>query len=589
MNIFSIFTLLGGLAFFLYGISIMSSGLEKIAGGKLESILRKMTANPIKGFVLGAFITAVIQSSSAVTVMLVGLVNSGIMSLSQTVNVIIGANIGTTITAWILSLTEIQGSYGFFIELLKPSSFCPLLALIGICLIMMAKTNKRKNVGTVLIGFSILMAGMGLMSDAMAPLADMPEFTQVMIAFTNPILGFIVGLIITIIIQSSSASVGILQALTLVGGVSWGVAIPIILGQNVGTCISAVLSSIGVNTNAKRVAAVHVIFNVLGVLIFLPAVIILNSLFNFAFLETDISPVGVAIVHTIFNVTTAFLLFPFAKFIEKLAVKFISQPKSSSKSDIVILDERLLLAPSFAISECYNKSIKMAEMVEFNYVYSTKMLKSFHQKKADQILENETIIDNYEDKINSFLIKLSGKELTGEDNNRISQLLLTIGDYERIGDHTANILKIAEKIKESKFKLSEKAVEELKVIVNAVSEMFTVSFEAYKTDNVKLAHEVEPMEAVIKKVIRKVKTSHIQRLQEGQCTAEVSFLFSDLLADLRRIAAHCGNIAISVIQLKDSKLGKHEYNHRNKDEDEDFINKYKNYKIKYSVSKQKVN
>ena len=588
MNIFSIFTLLGGLAFFLYGISTMSSGLEKIAGGKLEGILKKMTSNPIKGFALGAFVTAVIQSSSAVTVMLVGLVNSGLMNLSQTVSVIIGANLGTTITAWILSLTELKGSYGFLIEMFKPESFCPILALVGICMIMMAKTNKRKSIGTVFIGFAILMSGMGLMADSMAPLADVPQFTKTMVAFKNPILGFLVGLVITVIVQSSSASIGILQALTMVGGVSWGVAIPIILGQNLGTCISAVLSSIGVSTNAKRVAGVHVIYNILSVGICFPLFIILNLIFKFAFVNTDISPVGVAVFHTAYNIFTAFMLFPFGKFIEKLTIKFIPENKTSS-TDTVLLDERLLLAPSFAISECYHKSIQMAEIVEFNYIYSTKMLKSFHQKKADQIIENETQIDSYEDKLNTFLIKLSGKELTGEDNNRISQLLLAIGDYERIGDHTSHILKIAQQLNEAESKLSDKAVEELKVIVNAVSEIFSVSFDAYRTDDVGLAQEVEPMEAAIKKVIRNVKASHIQRLKDGQCTAEVSFMFSDLLADLRRIAAHCGNIAISVIQLKDSKLGKHEYNHRNKEEDEAFINKYKNYKSKYSVFKQKAN
>ena len=589
MSIFSIFTLLGGLAFFLYGISTMSQGLEKIAGGKLEGILKKMTSNPIKSFALGAFVTAVIQSSSAVTVMLVGLVNSGLMNLSQTVSVIIGANLGTTITAWILSLTELKNSsYGFFIELLKPESFAPILAVIGVCLIMMAKTNKRKNVGNVLIGFAILMSGMSLMADAMAPLADVPEFTQVMVAFKNPILGFLVGFIITIIVQSSSASIGILQALTLVGGVSWGVAVPIILGQNLGTCISAVLSSIGVSPNAKRVAGVHVIYNILSVGICFPLFILLNAIFKFSFVQTDISPVGVAMFHTVYNIFTAFMLFPFGRFIEKLAIKFIPDKKETYQKEM-FLDERLLLAPSFAISECHNQSVKMAEIVEFNYIYSTKMLKSFHQKKADQINENEIKIDTYEDMINKFLIKLSGKELTGEDNNRVSQLLLATGDYERIGDHTSHILKIAQQLNESQSKLSDKAIEELKVIVNAIQEIFSVSFEAYKTDNIKLAQEVEPLEVVIKKIIRKVKDDHIQRLKEGKCDTEVSFMFSDLLADFRRIAAHCGNIAISVIQLKDSTLGKHAYNHRNKDEDEVYINKYKNYKSKFSVSKPKLN
>ena len=582
MDIFSIFTLCGGLAFFLYGISIMSSALEKIAGGKLEKILKKITSNPIKSLALGAGVTAVIQSSSAVTVMLVGLVNSGIMNLSQTVSVIIGANVGTTMTAWILSLAGIQGTSDIIIKMLKPESFSPILALIGVIMIMAAKSNKRKSIGTVFMGFAILMFGMQVMAGAMSPLADMPSFRQILIAFTNPVLGLLVGMIVTVIIQSSSASIGILQALTLGGGVSYGVAIPIILGQNVGTCISAVLSAIGVNTNAKRVAGVHVIYNILSIAICFPLFIILNYIFHFAFLKTDISPAGVAIVHTGYNLITATILFPFGKFIEKLAI--ITIPEKKEKSKHVFLDDRLLLAPGFAIAECYRQTIKMAEIVEYNFINSTKMLKSYHQKKAEQIKENEIKIDTYEDKLNSFLLKLSGKDLTEEDNNRISQLLLVIGDLERIGDHATYILDIAKKLKDTEKKLSSEAIDELKVIVRAVSEIFAVALEAYKTDNVKLAQDVEPLEAVIKKLVRKVKNYHIQRLKEGNCTAEVSFMFSDLLNDLRRIAAHCGNIATSVIQLQDKSIDKHEYNHRNKDEDLEFISRYEDYKSRYRVS-----
>lgn len=582
MDIFSIFTLCGGLAFFLYGISIMSSALEKIAGGKLEKVLKKITSNPIKSLALGAGVTAVIQSSSAVTVMLVGLVNSGIMNLSQTVSVIIGANVGTTMTAWILSLAGIQGTSDIIIKMLKPESFSPILALIGVIMIMAAKSNKRKSIGTVFMGFAILMFGMQVMAGAMSPLADMPSFRQILIAFTNPVLGLLVGMIVTVIIQSSSASIGILQALTLVGGVSYGVAIPIILGQNVGTCISAVLSAIGVNTNAKRVAGVHVIYNILSIAICFPLFIILNYIFHFAFLKTDISPAGVAIVHTGYNLITAAILFPFGKFIEKLAI--ITIPEKKEKSKHVFLDDRLLLAPGFAIAECYRQTIKMAEIVEYNFINSTKMLKSYHQKKAEQIKENEIKIDTYEDKLNSFLLKLSGKDLTEEDNNRISQLLLVIGDLERIGDHATYILDIAKKLKDTEKKLSSEAIDELKVIVRAVSEIFAVALEAYKTDNVKLAQDVEPLEAVIKKLVRKVKNYHIQRLKEGNCTAEVSFMFSDLLNDLRRIAAHCGNIATSVIQLQDKSIDKHEYNHRNKDEDLEFISRYEDYKLRYRVS-----
>jgi len=584
MDIFSIFRLCGGLAFFLYGITVMSSGLEKIAGGRLERILKKMTANPIKALIFGAGITAAVQSSSAVTVMLVGLVNSGIMKLSQAIGVIMGSNIGTTITAWILSLSGIQ-STNFFVRLLKPDSFSPLMALAGVIMIMVAKSNKRKSVGAVLIGFAILMFGMKVMADSMAPLADMPEFTQILTAFTNPILGVVVGAVVTAVIQSSAASIGILQALSMVGGLTYGMAIPIVMGQNIGTCISAVLSSIGVNTNAKRVAAVHVAFNALGVIICLSAYLVGNSILHFAIDTQNISPFGIAVVHSIFNIVTTIVLFPFTGLLEKIALATVPEKKVRDKN--VLLDERLLLAPSFAIAECYRQSIKMAEMAEFNFINSTKMLKSYHAKKADQIKSNEVKIDTFEDKLEAFLLKLSAKELAEEDSNRISQLLLTIGDYERIGDHASYMLQIAEKMKDSDRKLSPEAIEELKVIVHAVSEVFKITLEAYKTDNIQLAQEVEPLEAVIKRIIRKVKNRHIQRLKDGLCTPEMSFLFSDLLNDLRRIAAHCGNVATSVLQLHDATINKHEYNHRNKDEDLEFLNKYESYKSRYSVSRNK--
>ena len=585
MDIFSIFTLIGGLAFFLFGISLMSSGLEKIAGGKLEQLLKKMTSNPIKSFALGAFITAVIQSSSAVTVMLVGLVNSGIMNLSQTVTVIMGANVGTTITAWLLSLTAIQESAGWFFKLLKPESFSPILAFVGICMIMISKKNSRKNAGSVLMGFAILMYGMELMSGAMAPLADVPEFKNLMTAFSNPILGLIAGIVITMIIQSSSASVGILQALSLSGSVTWGAAIPIILGQNIGTCISAILASIGVNTNAKRVAGVHIIFNILGVCIYLPILLFIQVFLNIKFFNTNINPFGIAIFHTIFNISIAFILLPFAKFIEKLAVKYI--PESQSKTDeTVLLDERLLLNPTFAISEAFRKTLNMAEMVEHNLKYSTKMLKNFHQKKAEQIRKYEIKIDTYEDKLDSFLLQLSGRELADDDNEKISQMLLTIGDYERIGDHASNILKIAEKLKDLDKNLSEEAIIELKTIVNAVLEIYLIALNSYAENDLQLAYKVEPLEAVIKKGVRRAKNNHIQRLKEGKCTPEVSFLFSDLLNELRRTAAHAGNIAMSVIQLHGRSFDKHEYNHRNKEEDLEFNMRYQDYKTKYKVSKK---
>lgn len=585
MDIYSIISLIGGLAFFLYGISIMSSSLEKVAGGRLEKLLKKMTSNPVKGFVLGAGITAVIQSSSAVTVMLIGLVNSGIMNLSQTVSVVIGANVGTTITSWMLSLTAIQETAGWLFKLLKPESFSPILAFIGVCLIMISKSNRKKSFGTVLVGFAILMTGMEFMAGAMAPLSEMESFRNIMIAFTNPILGLLVGLIVTMIIQSSSASIGILQALSLSGGVTWGVAIPIILGQNLGTCISALLASIGVSTNAKRVAGIHIVYNILSVGICFPLFIILQLIFNFAFIHTDINPFGIAVFHTIYNIFTAFMLFPCAKLIEKLTIKLIPE-KQEDKDKTALLDDRLLLVPTLAIAECFAKTVTMTQIAQFNFVNATKMLKSFHQKKAEQIRENENTIDSYEDKLDAFLLKLSGKELTEEDSNKISQLLLAIGEIERIGDHASNILKLAERYKDMEKKLSADAIEEIRIIVQAVNEIFDMSFVAYQEDNIELAQKAEPLEAVIKKGVRRAKNNHIQRLKESTCSAEVSFLFSDLLNDFRRIAAHCGNIATSVIQLYDTKLNKHQYSHRNKQEDADFAIRYKDYKTRYRVVKK---
>ena len=583
MDIFSIVKLLGGLAFFLYGIAIMSTGLEKIAGGKLEKILKKMTDGRVKGFILGTGITAVIQSSSAITVMLVGLVNSGIMKLGQTIPVIMGSNVGTSATAWLLSLTGIDDSSNLLLSFLQPKNFTPILALVGVIMIMVAKSNKNKSIGSVMIGFAILMAGMGVMSDAMKPLQSVPEFQQLLVAFDNPFLGIMAGAIVTAIIQSSSASVGILQALSLASGISYAVAIPIILGQNLGTCISAVLASIGVNTSAKRVACVHFLFNAIGIAILYPIFFFINKAVHLDFMTQNISPAGIAVVHSIFNVTASLLFLPFVKLLEKAANSIIKDKQGKEKN--VILDERLLLTPAFAVGECYEKTVKMGEMVEYNFINSTKMLKSFHQKKADHIKENEAVIDEYEDVINNFLLKLSGKGLAGNDNNRLSQLFLAVGDFERIGDHTAHILKIAEKLKESEKKLSSIAIEELKTIVNAVSEIYAISFDAYKNDDINLAHEVEPLEVVIKKLVRKVKARHIDRLKEGACTNDVSFMFVDLLTVLRRIAAHCGNIAMTVIQYNDSSIGKHEYNHRNKDEDVKFISKYQDYKSRYSVSK----
>ena len=581
IDIFSVFKLCGGLAFFLYGISSMSSGLEKVAGGRLESLLKKMTSNPIKGFALGAGITAVIQSSSAVTVMLVGLVNSRIMELSQTVSVIIGANLGTTITAWILSLASLNGTASLVFKFFQPTNFTPLLALIGIIMIMATKTNRRKSIGTILMGFAILMFGMEIMSGAMAPLADMDGFKNAMVAFSNPILGFIVGLILTMIIQSSSASIGILQALTITASVPVGVAIPIIFGQHMGACISAVVASIGATTNAKRVAGVHVIYNIISVGTCLPIFIILQAVFNFAFLKSDISPVQIALFHTGYNIFTAFLLLPFAKFIENLAIKFIPDKEDEHK---VFLDERLLLSPNLAIAEAQNKTMKMASHVEKNVIYATKLLKRFESKKAEVVGINEEKIDRYEDKLENFLIKVSGRDLTEELSASVGRLLLNIGDFERIGDHASSILHIAERMNEKELRFSEAAVADIRIIVYAVLDVMRMTKTAYENSDNVLALDVEPLEQVVDRLIRKAKKRHIKRLQDGKCTVELDIMLTDLFNDLERISDHCSNIATSILQAQDTSLDRHELINRLRSADNTaFSQKYDEFKAKYPL------
>ena len=431
MSVFNIFTLLGGLAFFLFGMSTMSNGLERVAGGKLERILGKMTDKPVKGLVLGAGITAIIQSSSAVTVMLVGLVNSGIMKLGQSIGVIMGSNIGTTITAWILSLAGIS-SENFFISLLKPSSFSPLVAFGGILLTMLSKKNKSKDIGAIMIGFAVLMYGMELMSGSMDPLAESPKFASFMTMFTNPLLGLAVGIIMTAVIQSSSATVGILQALSMTGGISIGMAVPIIMGQNIGTCITALISSLGVNKHAKRVTAVHIYFNIIGTTVWLSAYLILDAIMNFAFTEQAVTPFLIAVIHSVFNVATTLLLFPFSKQLEKLAIKTVKDKKKKTKG--AFLDERLLATPGLAVSQCREFTNEMARISANMLLESISLIENYNQKTADRLIAEEQKLDDYEDKLGTFLVKLSGCQLTDEDSNTVSTLLHAIGDFERIGD-----------------------------------------------------------------------------------------------------------------------------------------------------------
>lgn len=587
MDIFSIFTLLGGLAFFLYGMNVMSSGLEKVAGGKLEKMLKAMTSNPMKSLALGAGITIAIQSSSALTVMLVGLVNSGIMELGQTIGVIMGSNIGTTLTAWILSLSGIESS-NFFLRLLKPESFSPLIALVGILLIMGAKRDKSKSLGSIMVGFAILMYGMQLMSDSMKPLADMPEFTQILTAFTNPILGVIIGTVFTGIIQSSAASVGILQALSMTGGITYGMAIPIIMGQNIGTCVTALISSIGVGTSAKRVSAVHISFNVIGTIVFLIVFYLGDLIFKFTFKTEAINPVGIAFCHTVFNIATTIMLLPFTKQLEKIATWAVKEKIGRDEAP-VFLDERLLITPSFAIVECKNLTGTMGIMAKKNFFRSLKMINKFSEKRLEKILRKEPRIDMYEDKLGSFLVKLSNKNLAEEDSREVSKLLHAISDFERIGDHAVNILKVAREMNEKHLEFSPIAKEELKRVVSALSEIMDITTEAFNEDDIEKAKRVEPLEQVIDILISEAKNKHIERLQKGECTIELGFMLTEVLNNIERVSDHCSNIAACMIQINQSSFERHEYLHNIKSTGEETFEKmFEEYKEKYITNTQTV-
>lgn len=580
-DIFCILQLLGGLAFFLYGIYVMSSGLEKIAGGKLEKILKTMTSSPWKGLILGASVTAIIQSSSAVTVMLVGLVNSGIMKLTQAIGVIMGSNIGTTITAWILSLSGIQ-STNVIVRLFKPESFTPLLALVGVIMVFVAKSNKNRNIGSAFLGFSILMTGMIFMGSSMEPLSHSQKFIDLLTLFHNPLFGVLVGTVITAIIQSSAASIGMLQALVMQVNISYSMALPIIMGQNIGTCITAVLSSIGVNANARKVAVVHVAFNVIGTIIFLSIVEAADLLFNLKWMEENINPAGIAVLHSSFNILTTILLFPFIKQLEAIANFVIKDAKAPKER--VFLDERLLLSPELATLESHQKIVAMSKLVKSNVLYATKLLKNYSQKKADVINKNEKIIDTYEDKLEAFLVKTSNRDLSEENSNHIARLLLTIGDFERIGDHAVNVLNIAEQKEQKHLNFPPDLVNDIKVIVNATLEVLNVTVEAFSKNSADIALKIEPLEQVIDRLVAKAKNRHIKRIQFGECPRELDFFVSDLFTDFERISDHCSNIATSILKTKDTTIDKHEFLKQLKSYDnKDFSKAYDEFKEKYSL------
>ena len=558
MDIFSIFTLCGGLAFFLYGMNVMSSSLEKIAGGRLERTLKKMTSNPFKSLLLGAGITIAIQSSSAMTVMLVGLVNSGVMELGQTIGVIMGSNIGTTLTAWILALTGIE-SESVWMNLLKPENFSPLLALIGIILIMGSKKQRRRDIGRIMVGFAVLMYGMELMKDAVSPLADSPQFSSILTAFNNPLLGVLVGAVFTGIIQSSAASVGILQALALTGSITYGMAIPIIMGQNIGTCVTALLSSIGVNRNAKRVAVVHISFNIIGTVVCLILFYGGGTIFHFAIMDQAINAVNIALCHSIFNIFTTALLLPFSKQLERIAVLLV---RNDTKNDsVAFLDSRLLRTPGVAISECASLAGQMADLAQENVKLAIAQLTSFQPARESEIEANEEKLDIYEDHLGHYLVEASRKGLSTENSRTTSKLLHSIGDFERIGDHAKNILDSARELHEKDLTFSPEAQQELDVLTRAVTDILSTATEAYKANDAALAVTVEPLEETIDQLSEEIRLRHIHRLQQGVCTIQMGFILSDLLTNYERIGDHCSNLAICVIETQDKDLNPHEYLH----------------------------
>ena len=575
MDIFSVLTMVGGLALFLYGMQVMGDGLAKVSGGKLERILENLTSNPIKAVLLGTGVTAVIQSSSATTVMVVGFVNSGIMKLNQAVGIIMGANIGTTVTSWILSLSGLQGD-NVFVKLCKPSSFSPLLAVIGVIFLLFIKDEKKKDIGAIMVGFAVLMFGMETMSDAVKPLANVPEFTGILTAFSNPVLGIIAGAVLTAIIQSSSASVGILQALCVTGAVSYGVAIPIIMGQNIGTCVTALLSSIGATKNAKRAAMVHLYFNIIGTVVFMVLFYTVNAVVGFSFLGTATNAAGIAVIHSLFNVFATMLLLPFGKGLEKLACLTIRddvQPAEveEERKELQLLDSRFLEKPAFAMEQSVHVANKMAEESKRTLFTAMDLLWNYTEDGAKKVGELENLVDQYEDELGTYLVKLSRQNLSVHDSHTLSIVLHCIGDFERISDHAINIMEAAQEMHDKKLIFSPKAEEELKVFSRAVQDIVEKAYAVFRDQDEKLAQKVEPLEAVVDELNQEVKKRHIRRLREGKCTIELGFILSDITTSLERVADHCSNIAVCVTQVREDTYDTHGYLNSVKNEDSEIF------------------
>ena len=581
MDFTNILALIGGVALFLFGMSIMGDALEKSAGSRLSSLLGKLTSNPLKGFALGAAVTAIIQSSSATTVMMVGFVNSGVMTLANVIPIIMGANVGTTITSWILSLAGLSGE-SFLITMLKPTSFTPILALIGIVLYLFIKDSKKKDIGLILLGFSVLIFGMDYMTSAVEPLAEIPEFRELLLLFKNPIFGILAGAVLTAVIQSSSASVGILQALSTTGAVTFGAAIPIILGQNIGTCVTALISSVGANKNAKRVAAVHLSFNVIGAAVVMALFYSMHAIFGFAFVDELVDHKGIALVHTVFNVFCTFCLLPFCKQFEKLAC-FIVRDSKNSDDKIALLDDRLLEAPGIAIERCRHVALMMAEIALSSLKKSFFLLNAFDQKRFEEIKKEEDVVDVYEDEIGSYLLKLTNKDLSQQDSLEVTKLFHMIGDLERLSDHAVNIAESALEMNDKGVGFSDVARREISVMIDAVSEVLDHAISSFANNDIQLAIRVEPLEEVIDILQTEIRSNHIARLQKGDCTIELGFILSDLLTNLERVADHCSNIAGCVIEIAHNSLGMHSYTSAQHRGNEVYDQYFLDYSKKYAI------
>ncbi len=588
MDFFDLLAMIGGLALFLFGMHMLSEGLEKLSGGKLERILERMTDSRWKAVLLGAGVTAVIQSSSATTVMVVGFVNSGIMKLSQAIGVIMGANVGTTITSWLLSLTGLEGD-SFLLQMIKPTSFSPILALIGVVFIVFLNSPAKRDIGGILVGFAILMTGMSTMSDAMKPLSQNPSFTGLFTMFANPILGLIVGAVLTAIIQSSSASVGILQALCATGTVTYASAVPIILGQNIGTCVTAMMSGVGAGKNAKRAAIIHLLFNVIGVAVFMAVFYVLNAFLSFAFLSKPANGAGIALVHTCFNVLATLVLLPFAGQLERLSfilIKPDSEEAASEAEDEILarMDERLLATPAFALEQTNSCVFQMADLVEENVNEAMRVLLDYDKQTVKRIEQREKLIDRYDDAVGGYLVKLSAKNLTENDTMRLNMLLHGIGDLERIADHAMNLGEIARSMNKKEQHFSNKATEELRVFSSAVVDIVQMSVQMFRDGNLACAKQIEPFEEAIDRLQKDMKKRHTKRLRKGKCTAEMGFVLSDITNNYERIADHCSNLAIGVMQLYENDTYAHEYvDSLLKDEGSEFDLLYQQYLSKYRL------